>query len=244
MKIEKRNKYIAHRGLHDKNIPENSMAAFKRAVEYGYAIELDVQKTSDNELVVFHDESLYRMCKVKKKITECTFSELCSMTLGESSEHIPKFVDVLNLVHGAVPLLIEIKPEGDWKKTTTLLAKVMEEYHGEFWIQSFQPFALRLYRKLSPNTIIGQLASDLFRAKDSHSCIEKFLLSNLLLNCISKPDFVAYNYKYRDMVAFRICRKNKNMKMAAWTVKSQSVLEVLKKEFDIFIFEGFMPKEL
>ena len=106
MKIEKRNKYIAHRGLHDKNIPENSMAAFKRAVEYGYAIELDVQKTSDNELVVFHDESLYRMCKVKKKITECTFSELCSMTLGESSEHIPKFVDVLNLVHGAVPMLI------------------------------------------------------------------------------------------------------------------------------------------
>ena len=94
--------------------------------------------------------------------------------------------------------------------------------------------------------IVSYIYAD--KIEEAYECflkaVEKFLLSNLLLNCISKPDFVAYNYKYRDKVAFRICRKNKNMKMAAWTVKSQSVLEVLKKEFDIFIFEGFMPKEL
>lgn len=242
MKIEKRNIYIAHRGLHDKNLPENSMAAFKQAMKYGYAIELDVQKTSDDQLVVFHDESLYRMCRVKKKITECTFSELQSFVLGKSSEGIPKFIDVLNLVHGAVPLLVEIKPEGDWKKTTRLLAKIMEEYPGEFWVESFHPFALRLYRKLSPDTVIGQLANDLFHTKDSHSFIEKFLLSNLLLNWLSKPDFVAYNSKYRKKTAFRICRKSRYMKTAAWTIKSQAVLDVLKNEFDVFIFEGFMPK--
>lgn len=243
MKISQRNIYIAHRGLHDKNIPENSMAAFERAIKCGYAIELDVQKTSDNQLVIFHDESLYRMCGVKKKITECTFTELGGLVLKESSEGIPKLIDVLNLVQGAVPLLIEIKPEGDWKKTTTLLAKIMEKYHGEFWVESFHPLALRLYRKLSPNTIIGQLANDLFQAKNPHSFVEKFLLSNLLLNWLSKPDFVAYNYKYRKKIAFRICQKSKHMKTAAWTVKNQVTLDVLKNEFDIFIFEGFMPKQ-
>jgi len=243
VKLNKKNIYIAHRGLHDKNIPENSMAAFERAIKYGYAIELDVQKTSDDQLVIFHDESLYRMCGVKKKITECTLTELDGLVLKGSSEGIPKLIDVLNLVQGAVPLLIEIKPEGDWKKTTTLLAKIMEKYHGEFWVESFHPLALRLYRKLSPNTIIGQLANDLFQAKNSHSFIEKFLLSNLLLNWLSRPDFVAYNYKYRKKNAFRICQKSKHMKTAAWTVKNQTTLDVLKNEFDIFIFEGFIPKQ-
>lgn len=242
VEINKRNIYIAHRGLHDKNIPENSMAAFERAVKYGYAIELDVQKTSDDALVIFHDESLYRMCGVKKKVTECTFAELDSLVLKGSTEGIPKLVDVLSLVQGTVPLLIEIKPEGNWKKTTMLLAKIMQKYHGEFWVESFHPLALRLYSKLSPNTITGQLANDLFQTKNSHSFIEKFLLSNLLLNWISKPDFIAYNYKYRKKIAFRICQKSRHMKTAAWTVKSQAALNVLKNEFDVFIFEGFMPK--
>ena len=243
MKIAKRNTYIAHRGLHDKDIPENSMKAFERAVKYGFAIELDVQKTLDNQLVVFHDESLYRMCAVKKKVRECTFLELCAFVLGASSERIPKLADVLDMVHGTVPLLIEIKSEGDWKTTTLLLARLMKKYTGEYWIESFHPLVLRMYRNISPNTIIGQLTSDLFKERDSHSLIVKFLLSNLLLNWLSKPDFIAYHYKYRTKTAFKVCKRNKRIKTAAWTVKSQDTLDALREEFDVFIFEGFIPKE-
>ena len=86
-------KGVAHRGLFDKSlgIPENSLAAFQRAVEKNYGVELDVQLTKDNRLVVFHDEDLFRMCGVKKKVRDCTWEELCQYTLQGTEEKIPLF---------------------------------------------------------------------------------------------------------------------------------------------------------
>ena len=108
--------YIAHRGYFNNagECPENSLGAFQKAVENGFGIELDVQLTSDKRLVVFHDDSLLRMCKVDKKVRDCTYEELQQYRLASSNEKIPLFVDVLKLVNGAVPLIIEVKPEGDY----------------------------------------------------------------------------------------------------------------------------------
>ena len=112
--------YIAHRGLFDNEngIPENSIPAFKRAVDQGYGIELDVQLTMDHKLVVFHDESLRRLCRADRLLRDCTYAELQEYSLGISRERIPLFEDVLKVVDGKVPLIVEVKQEGNWKETT------------------------------------------------------------------------------------------------------------------------------
>ena len=102
---------FAHRGLFakDQSIPENSMAAFSNAVAHGYGIELDIQLTKDKQLVVFHDHTLTRMCGIDLPVCEMTYEELRKYTLLDTDERIPLFKDVLDLVNGKVPLLVEIK---------------------------------------------------------------------------------------------------------------------------------------
>ena len=103
--------YYAHRGLHDNetDAPENSMNAFKKAIDAGYGIELDVQLTKDRIPVVFHDETLKRVCGVDGRVRDYTYEELQQFRLCRSDERIPLFSDFLKLVDGKVPLIIEIK---------------------------------------------------------------------------------------------------------------------------------------
>ena len=112
--------FFAHRGLHDNNhqIPENSLAAFQRAVDAGYGIELDVQLSADRTPVVFHDATLGRMCGINRRVNELTFAELRQLSLVNTKEHIPSFQEALALVNGKVPLLVELKMEHldfDWQ---------------------------------------------------------------------------------------------------------------------------------
>ncbi len=101
--------YYAHRGLHnlENGIPENSLLAFRKALEAGYGMELDVQVTRDGELIVFHDETLERVCGIPKKIADCTCAELENYFLLETQEKIPRLAEVLELVEGKVPLIID-----------------------------------------------------------------------------------------------------------------------------------------
>ncbi len=107
-------KFYAHRGLHDRKagIPENTMAAFRRAVERGFGIELDVQLTRDGEVVVFHDFDLKRICSVEGEVSDFTYKELRALSVDGTSEHIPKLSEVLEMVNGRVPLLVELKYKG------------------------------------------------------------------------------------------------------------------------------------
>lgn len=111
---------IAHRGLFDNHseAPENSLAAFRKAVDQGFGIELDVQLTKDGKLVVFHDFDLKRMCGIHKKLTELTYAELEQYSLKGSTEKIPLFSAVLDLIAGRTPLVVEIKVGYDYKATT------------------------------------------------------------------------------------------------------------------------------
>ena len=105
--------YYAHRGLHNLNegVPENSMKAFRLAVEKGYGIELDVQLSADGIPVVFHDNTLARMCGVNRRVRELTLAELKALSLGGTKEQIPTFQEFLEMVDGRVPLIVEIKME-------------------------------------------------------------------------------------------------------------------------------------
>lgn len=235
--------YIAHRGLFDNqsDVPENSLPAFKKAVEYGYGIELDVQLTSDHQLVVFHDESLKRMCGVERILHKCTFNELQQYTLAESGEKIPLFKDVLKVISGKVPLIVEVKSEGDWKETTKVMAEMMDNYNGCYCMESFHPFAVEWFRKNRPNIIRGQLSTNYFRDGIKRKWYEKFVLTNLMLNFKSKPDFIAYNHLWRDQWAYKLCRRIYDVENVAWTIKSEDELKRAKEVFQVIIFDSFIP---
>ena len=236
---------IAHRGFFDNETeyPENSLPAFQRAVEAGYGIELDVQLTTDEKLVVFHDASLKRMCGIDRKVTECSYAELQQYTLANSSQKIPMLDEVLSVIDGRAPLIVEIKPEGNCIRTTELLNARMTDYDGIYCIESVHPLVVAWYYRHQPEVIRGQLSSDFMKENEGLNCLVRFLMSNLLLNFFTKPDFIAYNHKYSDQTSYRLCRKLYQVENAAWTIKSQAELERARENFQIFIFDSFIPKE-
>lgn len=236
--------YIAHRGLYDNRvIPENSLPGFQRAVAAGYGIELDVQLTTDDQLVIFHDETLERMCADKRKLHELSYAELSSLRLLDTEERIPLFRDVLEAVGGAVPMIVEIKSEGRWRDTTRLTEAMLRDYPGLYCVESFHPFVLRWYRKHSPDTIRGQLSTDYRRDHTVLPAWERFLLTNLMLNFVSRPDFIAYNCKHMRQPSFTLCRRLYRPVPVAWTVQSPEELEAIRSVFRVFIFERFFPGE-
>ena len=232
----------AHRGLHDNasDAPENSMAAFKKAVKAGYGIEMDVQLTKDKVPVVFHDFTLKRVCGAEGKVSDYTYEELRSFTLCESKEHIPLFEEVLGLVSGKVPLIVELKIESADLTLCSVADKLLGAYKGLYCIESFNPLAVWWYRRKRKNVVRGQL-SDAFIKEGEGKGIICFALQNLLLNCLGKPDFVAYNHKYPKILSRKICRKVYHNTAAAWTIKSEAELAAARKNFDIFIFDSFVP---
>lgn len=237
--------YIAHRGLFDNtgDAPENSYKAFEKAVQQGYGIELDVQMTTDGRLVVFHDENLNRMCNDNKKLYTLGYEELKNYTLKDSGEHIPLFEDVLELIDGKVPLVVEIKSEGNWKETTKRTARMLDDYNGLYCVESFNPGVLLWYRRNRPEVIRGQLSMDYFKHNSEYNPVINFLMTNLMCNIVSYPDFIAYDHRQKNQLSYRICRKIYNPENVAWTIKSHEELEEAGKVFGCFIFDGFIPKE-
>lgn len=234
--------YYAHRGLHDNasEAPENSMAAFARAVKAGYGIEMDVQLTKDRIPVVFHDFTLKRVCGREGKVCDYTYQELKELRLYNSGETIPRFEDVLKAVGGRVPLIVELKVEWMDISICPLADALLQNYKGLYCIESFNPLAVLWYRRYRSNVVRGQL-SDGFLKSGEFKGILYFFLQNLMLNWVTKPDFVAYNHKYADVPARRLCRGLYKNMAAAWTIKNQEELENARGEFDIFIFDSFIP---
>lgn len=233
----------AHRGLYDNEhgIPENSMAAFRRAVDKGYGIELDVHLTADNQLVVFHDDSLIRMCGVNKKISSFLYSDLLQMRLLGTDEQIPLFKDVLDLVDGKVPLIVELKVDGSNQNLLCpLVWQLLSRYKGDFCIESFHPFVLQWFKRHQPQVVRGQLSCNFFK-ENPHCDIVLFLMSNLMTNFFTHPDFIAYKYLDLDNPAVIYNRKLFGIMTVVWTIPGQPTYDRFKNKVDAMIFEGFEP---
>lgn len=232
----------AHRGLHDNasEAPENSMPAFRRAVEEGYGIELDIQLSKDKIPVVFHDFTLKRVCGAEGKVCDYTCEELQQFRLCGTEERIPKFEDVLRMVSGRVPLIVELKIELLDTSLCPAADKLLREYKGIYCIESFNPLGVLWYRRNRREVVRGQL-SDAFLKKKEFQGVLYFVLQNLLVNFLTKPDFVAYNCKYPHMLSRVLCRRLYGCMAAAWTVKSGEELDNVRNQFDIFIFDSFVP---
>lgn len=226
------------KGIHEGDFPENSYAAIKRAADLGYGIEFDVHLTKDDIPVVFHDDTLNRMCGVKGNLRDYTYDELQQFNLLGTGEKIPSFADILKMVDGRVPLIIEYKVEKNADRLCSICDSLLSEYKGLYCIESFHPLAVRWYKTHRPDIVRGQLSEDFTRKKMN---IPHFLLSHLIGNCYASPDFIAYNCKHHAEISRNICRKLYRSMSVAWTVRSQEELERIEKRFDLFIFEDFVP---
>lgn len=234
---------FAHRGLFtpDQSIPENSIPAFARAIREGYGIELDIQLTKDEKVVVFHDHTLSRMCGIDLPVCEMTYCELQNICLGHTQERIPLFQDVLKLVNGQVPLLVEIKLPCLNTRTCELADKLLQNYRGNYCIESFNPLALRWYKKNRKQVVRGQLSANLTRPVAEGGYFLSFLVKYLLLNFLGRPDFIAYCYKDRHNVSFLLNKCLYHAPTFAWTVRSETAFEQNLPRFDSIIFDSFIP---
>ena len=229
---------IAHRGLHDEVSPENSLSAFKKAVEKGYAIETDVQMTADGILLAFHDEILDRMTDGKGLISQKNFNEICNYTLKNSEEKIPLLSEVLSMVGGKVPLLIEIKSHKNIRAEEEKIKAMLEQYDGQYAFQSFNPFIVKWFKDNMPDVKSGVLSS--FFKDVKLSVFQKIILKNLWLNKLAKPDFISYNVD--DAANFKKLSKIKGtLPILFWTVRSTEQMRLVSEKCDNIIFEGFLP---
>lgn len=230
--------YIAHRGLHNNHLPENSLGAFANAINEGYAIELDVQQIADGTVIVFHDYSLSRMTGKDGYTKNLIKAELGSYTLANTEYSIPTLAEVLELVDGQVPILIEVKNEGKVGSLEKATYDLLKDYNGDFAIQSFNPYSLEWFKNNAPQIWRGQLSS--FFKGENLSFGKRFALKRMLLNKkVSCPDFISYNATNLPNL---YVNRYKKLPLLAWVVRSQTEYMHVAKHCDNIIFEGFEPK--
>ena len=237
-----RSRRFAHRGLHGNGIPENSMAAFRLALEKGYGIELDIHLLADGNLAVMHDASLKRTAGADVQIETLTTEQLQQYRLEGTEQTIPTFREVLDLFDGKAPIIVELKPEnGNHNRLTETACKMLEDYKGIYCMESFDPRCIRWLKKNRPDILRGQLAHNSLRENKNVPYILRVVMTNLLSNFWNSPDFIAYRYCDRNRMSVRLSRRLWKIQGFSWTICSLEELETAEKEKWIPIFEGFEP---
>lgn len=234
---------FAHRGLHNKEqgIPENSLAAFRLAVEHGYGAELDVHLLKDGRLAVFHDSTLKRICGTEGRIEDLTADDLPLYHLLGTEETIPLFEDVLALFEEKTPLVIELKSvNGNHAALSQAVMQVLANYNVTYCIESFQPEVLSEFKKHYPSVIRGQLSENFLKGGNL-SFGKSFIMTFLLTTFFTRPDFIAYHYKHRSQISLRLMVKLYGVHEVGWTIRDPSVMTQLEQEGVTPIFENFIP---
>ena len=237
-----RGQLFAHRGLHDETKAENTLAAFEAACAAGYGIELDVRFSKDGQLVVFHDDDLQRMCGDPRRPEQLTYAELQTLPLKGTGERIPGFDEVLRLVDGRAPLLVEIKSCRAIYALTDAVVARLRAYSGPYIVESFNPLSLLRLRRIAPEIIRGQLVASREDTARETGRLQAVALSGLLTNALSRPDFVAYNIVDVSSPAPRLQRHLYHTPMACWTVRGPTQLKKALKRGDMVIFERIRPE--
>lgn len=239
----------AHRGYWDTNDPgegnrpENSLAAFRAAVAHGYGMELDVHLTKDGSLVVHHDDSLRRLTGVDIRIAQSTLAEVraCHLPNGEP---VPTFDEVLETVAGRMPLIVEVKVERNAEALCSAVYERMKRYDGLWCMESFDPWAVKWFRRNTPEILRGQLAfNHAGRGRTWQLWLRNIGIASMIQNVWSRPDFVAFEAasERRWCLPMLLLRWMKPT-FAAWTVRSQADMDALRSRYDLQIFEKFEAK--
>lgn len=227
----------AHRGLHseDRSVPENSLEAFRLAAEAGYGIELDVQLSRDGQVVVFHDDTLNRVCGVDKRVDELDYDELKALRLCGTEHTIPLFTEVLKLVDCRSNLIVELKGGRRNDELCEKTRDILDYYDGIFCVESFHPGIVRWFRKNAPDYLRGQLAMPMADYAKSLNPVLKFALCYGLTNLIARPQFIAYKIGPRPL-SIRFAELLGAMRVG-WTAHDPSA----EKGRHCVIFEFYTP---
>ena len=238
----------AHRGLHgtvgaDSFCAENSLTAFARAAEHGFGIELDVQATSDGEAVVFHDSTLDRVTGVSGKVKEKTLAELKELRLSGTEDTVPTLREVLDLVDGRVPILVELKETGSDHTISEKSAEILSSYSGDFIVESFSPLAFGAIKEKLQGVPCGFLVDKHTKYEKSRTMLHR-LLQRCLFNCVARPAFIALNHKTPKLFPVGFIRSLFGTPVIAWTVKSaEDEAAAYRNGFSGIIFEGYLPEQ-
>ena len=235
----------AHRGWHDKPaVPENSLAAFRRALDKGWGAELDVHLLKDGTLAVFHDSDLRRCAGEEGDIEDLDREGLARLRLEGTEEPVPLFDEVLALFEGKAPLIIELKShKNNYKALTEAVIARLDRYKGDYCVESFDPRVLMVLRRERPAILRGQLAMDFRPGGEPLPGWQRFALRNLLMNFLTVPDFIAYRFEDRQRLALKLCRRVWGVKEASWTLRSMDDLLSAEAAGSMPIFECFDPDQ-
>ena len=226
---------LAHRGLHNDIYPENSLGAYENAIKHGFAIELDVRVLKDGNLAIFHDDNLNRMCGVNKKIEDITLDEMKEYHLNNTDFTIPTLQEVLSLVKGKVPIMIELKPVSKKMKITKRVYDVIKDYKGDIAVKSFNPLYMLWYKKNAPDIIRGMLSS--YFHHTHLPLVYRSLIKRLTFYNRIKPDFISYDFNNLPNKYI----KNKDVPILAWTITSkEEEIEAMKYAHNV-IFQDYIP---
>lgn len=238
---------IAHRALHDRaqGRIENSPAAIRAAVRAGYAIEIDLQLSSDDVPMVFHDEDLDRLTDETGPLNTRTAAELGRITLKDSTDTIPTLAEVLTLIAGQVPLLIEIKDQtlvmGPTDgKLEAATAEALKGYRGDVALMSFNPHSIAHMARLAPHLPRGITTS----AYDPHDWAP--LPAQVCDRLRPIPDYDAtgssfISHEARDLARPRVAElKAQGARILCWTIRSVADEALARKVADNVTFEGYL----
>jgi glycerophosphoryl diester phosphodiesterase len=215
---------FAHRGLHQRfDVPENSLAAFAAAVELGAGIECDLRLTADNRILVIHDSTAWRMCSSPLAIGRSTLAELSLLRVGE--QRIPTLDDLLELVNGRVPLLLEVKVGNDVRRWPSALKRTLAGYDGRFGVMSFDARLGRLLKARLPSVPRGLVIRQKLKPWPRR-----------LAFWLADPDFIAV-----ERAALRedwVAQARERMPVYSWTIKGPVQRKQAEVHADALIWEA------
>jgi glycerophosphoryl diester phosphodiesterase len=216
---------FAHRGLHGPGVPENSRAAFEAAIAAGHGIELDVRKSFHDEAIVFHDDELDRLADATGRISCSWIEELEHIRLKGSDETIPWLDDVLDLIAGRAPLLIELKsPRRGVEALCRGVAYALEAYRGPVAVMSFDPRVGRWFVRHAPEVLRGLVVTENGEPRRGR-------LKRRLARWWSNPDFLAYDIRDLPSASAR------GLPVLTWTVRSAEDRARAARHADQIIYE-------
>lgn len=221
----------AHRGLHGAGAVENSRAAFEAAIAAGQGIECDVQLTCDGEAVVFHDYDLGRLTGERGAVADRTLAQLKRVKLSGQDETIPSLAEMLHLVGGRVPLLIEIKARRTAAAPLCVaVSAVLGSYRGPAAVMSFNPQAGAWFARGAPHVTRGLVVTEQEK-RGARGAIERRLTL-----WRARPDFLAYDV--RDLPShFASAQRARGLPVLTWTVRSRRDEETASANADQIIHE-------
>ena len=235
--------YFANRGLHSKDIVENSLKAFERAVSENYGVKFEVRLTDDANIVVFSEDSVIDAFGIDKPIEAFPYYQIKKLGLFNTEETVPLLAEVLDSINGAVPIIIEIKSTPTWEILCKKLGFWMDKYEGDFLVQSFDPIIVDWFKLNRPNYLRGLMMYPYKKGDNGINGIDAFFTRNMFANIIARPHYIAYDCNDRNKIGLKLMTKIFKLPEVSFTVKDEDMMKKCVLDDCIIIFENFVPKE-